>query len=490
MQLDFKLGNLKEIKTEAVIFFVFEREKITGRLAILDKMLGETISKIFKKGYFKGEAKEIYPIDTHGKINADKIILAGLGERKKFNNELQRRALASVLQFSRDHCIKDITLIINGLDEETLEDLGVIAFLSLYHFRHYKTEGRDKFKDIKKINFLIEDKKNFTKFNLVLHKAEIIGEAVNWTRDMINHPSNHITPKLLARYCKEVKGIKTRILGKKEIKKIGMGLLLGVSKGSDEEPQLIVMDYKPRKYKKTLVLVGKGITFDSGGISLKSSEKMEEMKMDMAGAGAVIGTMKVIAEFRPKMRIVGIIPATENLPSGKAIKPGDILISMSGKTVEVMNTDAEGRLILADALFFAQKYKPTAIIDLATLTGSCVGALGYEAAGLLGNDEKLIDKIKKSAEITGERVWQFPLWDDYREQIKGELADLNNVGGGRQAGTITAAAFLENFVGDFPWAHIDIAGTAIIPKPKHYNPKGATGYGVRLIVDLIEKWHP
>ena len=203
-----------------------------------------------------------------------------------------------------------------------------------------------------------------------------------------------------------------------------------------------------------------------------------------------MGAMKAISDLKPKIRIVGIIPASENLPSGKALKPGDILTSMSGKTVEVMNTDAEGRLVLADALFFSQRYKPTAIIDLATLTGSCIGALGSEAAGLLGNNQKLIDKMKESAEVTGERVWQFPLWDEYREQTKGVLADLNNIGEGRQAGTITASAFLEHFVGKFPWAHLDIAGTAMLSKPKYYLPKGATGYGVRLIVDLIVRWTP
>jgi len=489
MQTGTITGQIDKIKTEALVFFIFEKTKFIPEINIIDKKLNGAVSRIFDKKYFKGEEKEIHLIDTHEKVKADKIIIVGLGKNEKFRTETLRRAIFSVINYAKNHSLKDITFILNNLNPETLEDVGTVSTLIEYNFSHYKTQDRAKIKKIEKINFYLPDEKKISNFKNSLSRAEIIGKAVNWSRDLINHPSNHITPKMLAKYAKTIQnGIKTKILGKKEMGKLNMGLVLGVAKGSDEEPQLIVMDYKPRKYKDTLVLVGKGLTFDSGGISLKTAEKMEEMKMDMAGAGAVMGIMKVVSEIKPNLRIIGVIPATENLPSGKAIKPGDILTSMSGKTVEVINTDAEGRLVLGDALHYAQKYKPTAIIDLATLTGSCVHTLGNEAAGLLGNEQKLIDKIKKSAEITGERVWQLPLWDEYREQIKGELADINNVGEGRQAGTITAAAFLENFTGNCPWAHLDIAGTAILSKPKYYHSKGATGYGIRLIINLIENW--
>jgi leucyl aminopeptidase len=490
MKLNTITGKLDNLNTDALVFFVFKNED-NIELNTIDQKLNGIISRNIKNKYFDAEFNEIISLDTHEKLTAHKIILVGLGSKKKFSQEILRKALSKAVLFCRNHGIKNLTLIINN-DEKTISDIAETTFLALYKFNCYKKHS-EGIKEIKNINFYILDKKNVSKFEKILKKASFLGETINWTRDLINHPSNHITPKTLAKYAKGIKGgIKVDVLGSREIKKMKMGLLLGVSKGSSEEPQLIVLDYKPKGINQkleTIVLVGKGLTFDSGGISLKPSEKMEEMKMDMAGAGTVIGIMKIISELKPKLRVVGIIPAAENLPSGNAIKPGDILTSMSGKTVEVINTDAEGRLVMADALTFAQKYNPDAIIDLATLTGSCMHALGHEAAGLLGNNDKLLNKIKKSADITGERVWQFPLWDEYRDQIKGEIADLNNTGEERYAGVITASAFLENFIGNIPWAHLDIAGTAMISKSKYYNPKGATGYGVKLLIDLIENWN-
>jgi leucyl aminopeptidase len=282
--------------------------------------------------------------------------------------------------------------------------------------------------------------------------------------------------------------LKFHALGVPEMKKLGMNLLLSVAAGSDQPPKFVILDHHGSKRKGTdIVLIGKGITFDSGGISIKPSEGMEKMKYDMAGAAAVVGTMKAAAEMRLPLNLVGLIPVTENMPSGKASRPGDIVTGMNGKSVEIINTDAEGRLVLADALTYAEKYQPKAVIDLATLTGACVVALGEHAIGMMGNHQKVMDVLKHSGEVAHERVWQLPLWDDYFEQIKSDHADIKNTGG-RWGGAITAALFLKQFAEKFHWAHLDIAGTAWIEKDRPYCPKGATGTGVRLMVQFLQDY--
>ena len=268
-----------------------------------------------------------------------------------------------------------------------------------------------------------------------------------------------------------------------------MGALIAVNAGSEEPPRFIILEYgAPSEDRDTLVFVGKGITFDSGGISIKPSGGMEEMKHDMSGAAAVIGAMQSIAMLKPPLHVVGLVPATENLPDGKALKPGDIITALSGKTIEVINTDAEGRLVLADALGYAERFSPAAVIDLATLTGACVVALGHAASGMMGNDEPLQERVRKAGETTGERVWPLPIWKDYHDQIKSHIADVKNTGG-RWGGALTAGAFLEKFI-ERPWVHLDIAGTAYTESSKSYCPKGATGVGVRLLVQLVRDWKP
>ena len=279
--------------------------------------------------------------------------------------------------------------------------------------------------------------------------------------------------------------MKLRILDDAQMKKIGMNALLGVARGSSEPAKFIILEYDGRrKGDPPIMLVGKGLTFDSGGISIKPSEKMEEMKTDMAGGAAVLGAIAAVADLKLPVHVVGLIPATENLPGGKAYKPGDILKSLSGRTIEVITTDAEGRLILADALTYALRYKPVAVIDLATLTGACIVALGDHVIGMLGTDEALKARIREAADATGERVWELPLWEDYDEQIRSDIADFKN-SGGRAGGAITAAAFLRKFVGDVPWVHLDIAGPSWLSKDRPYIPKGASGVGVRLLVRFL-----
>ena len=319
-------------------------------------------------------------------------------------------------------------------------------------------------------------------------KARIITDSVYFARDLISAPSNEMTPTIMAQKAREIarrKNVSCKVLDKNKMKEMGMNALLAVASGSHEEPKFIILEYAGgRKKEAPIVLVGKGLTFDSGGISIKPAEKMDEMKTDMSGGAAVMGVIMAAADLKLPLNITALIPATENLPGGSAYKPGDIIKSYSGKTIEVLNTDAEGRLILADALAYASEFKPEAVIDIATLTGACIIALGDDVIGMLGTDDKLKKEIDKAAQNTGELVWELPLWDSYHELIKSDIADYKNTGG-RAAGTITAAAFLSKFVGDYPWVHLDIAGPAWTSKDKAYIPKGAAGVAVRLLVEFL-----
>jgi leucyl aminopeptidase len=329
------------------------------------------------------------------------------------------------------------------------------------------------------------------KIKSVVKDTQIVAKAVSFTRDIVNMSGSDATPTFLANKAKEIAkgtGIKCRILSKPDMLKLGMGGILNVSRGSSQPPKFIILEYNSKKKTNdTLVIIGKGITFDSGGISLKPGKDMYLMKADMAGAAAVLGTFMAVSHLKPSTHLVGLVPCSENMPSGTALKPGDIIKCLSGKTVEILNTDAEGRLILADAISYAKRYKPDVIIDLATLTGSCVVALGTFASGMFGNNDILKDRIKKAGEKCYERVWELPLWDEYYDLIKSSIADIKNIGG-RFAGAITAACFLGKFVEGFPWVHLDIAGTFLVEKDTPYIRKGATGVGVRLLVQLIHDW--
>jgi leucyl aminopeptidase len=310
-------------------------------------------------------------------------------------------------------------------------------------------------------------------------------------RNLISHPGNTATPAYLAKIAQKLAGkgkLTCKVLGVKEMKKLGMGALLGVGQGSAQPPAFIILEYKGgKKNQAPIALVGKGVTFDTGGISLKPGGGMDEMKYDMSGGATVIGTLQAAASLKLPVNVVGLIPTAENMPGSRAIKPGDILPSLSGKTIEVLNTDAEGRLILADALAYADKLKPKAVIDLATLTGACVVALGHQAAAVVGTDPKLIEKLKSSGDKTGERVWELPLYEEFDNAVKSDIADLKNISSpGVGAGTITAAAFLKVFVGDNSWAHLDIAGVAWSKEEKPYIPRGAAGFGVRLLIDYLK----
>jgi len=321
--------------------------------------------------------------------------------------------------------------------------------------------------------------------------GQIVAEAVCLARDLSNRPANLATPTHLAETAQRLAqdlGLRCQVLERADMEALGMGALVGVARGAEEPPKFIILEYgADRPNLPTIVLAGKGITFDAGGISLKPADKMEEMKHDMSGAAAVLATLQAVARLALPLHVVGLVPATENLPSGRAFKPGDVLKALSGTTIEVISTDAEGRLVLADALAYARRFNPAAVIDVATLTGACVVALGHVASGLMGTSETLMARIKAAAQHTGEKVWELPLWEEYAELIKSDVADVKNVGG-RPGGAIIGGMFLKRFAEGYPWAHLDIAGTAYTDKVGPYTAKGATGVGVRLLVRLLQDW--
>lgn len=456
------------------------------------KEFGTAFQKQIRKAFskeFHGKRNELFLMPAPEGIKPERILFVGLGKKNEVSAENIRQAGGKASVHLRDKGMKKIAVSINLISSLKLSPLNFIegALLSLYKFERYRKE-----KDNKKIDNITILSKTSKRFSNELKWTKAIISSVYFARDFINTPSNDMTPSDLAKAAVSLKqkNLSVKILEKKDAEKLGMGAYLSVAKGSKEPPKFIVLEYKGSKGKSAeagnpLALIGKSITFDSGGISLKPSDGMEKMKYDMAGGAAVLGVLKAASVLKLPVNLIGILPATENLPGGSATKPGDIARSITGKTVEIINTDAEGRLILADAIGYAKRFKPKAIIDIATLTGACSVALGNEAIAMMGNDRKLLDKIKKSADNTYERVWEMPLFDEYKEYIKSDIADIKNTGG-KTGSLVTAAYFLYEFAEKTPWVHLDIASTAWVEKDKPYIPKGASGIGVRLIMDLIK----
>ncbi|MBI1822362.1 MAG: leucyl aminopeptidase [Nitrospirae bacterium] len=493
MNIQVKKGKVTQGQSELVLIPVFEEPPFEGALKTADKHLNGKLSEIFQSGEFKGKPREVHLFHTLGALKAKRILLVGLGQRKKLSLDVLREAFGKAAATIRKSGVKGfISPVDSGLlKKEKLRDVVQAmvegSLLGLYQFNLYKTESREEEKEVDEWTLFVEDEKKIGEAEKGVKIGQIISEGVYLARDLGNHPSNAVTPSRLAEEAQKIARefpVRVTVLEREDMEELKMGSFLGVSKGSEEPPKFIVMEYTPLKKARPLVLVGKSITFDSGGISLKPAEKMEQMKGDMSGGAAVLAILKVAARLKLQINLIGILPSTENLPSGTATKPGDVLTSLSGKTIEVINTDAEGRLILADALTYAQRFNPEAIIDLATLTGAVVVALGSEAIGLLGTSPDLKEKIKKAGEKTGERVWELPLWEGYYDLIKSDIADIKNTGG-RSAGTITAAAFLSKFVENTPWVHLDIAAVAWTESDRPYIPKGNSGVGVRLLTQYL-----
>ena len=497
MKILVKRGEITDFKSEAMVVPYFEDgKKLQGKVRLLDKKSGGLIKEVIGGGDFEGKHLQVSVTYTRGIIPAKRIVLAGVGEKADFTTEKLRGAFATVARYVRSLKIKEFStsldfIFLNKPLDEIAKAVVEGVCLGLYQYTSFKTIDRDKIRGMKEFTIIAEKEKVCNIIRSAAKKAEIISRAVCFTRDIVSAPGNEMTPTDMAHEARKIakrKNVKLTVLDEAEMKKIGMNALLGVARGSEEPAKFIILEYRAgNKSDPPVAVVGKGLTFDSGGISIKPSEKMDEMKSDMAGGAAVMGVIMAAADLSLKVNTVGLIPATENLPGGRAYKPGDIVKSLSGQTIEVLSTDAEGRLILADALTYAGRFKPAAIIDLATLTAACVIALGDHVTGMMGTDDRLKRKIKDAADATDERVWELPLWEDYHELIKSDVADYKNHGG-RSGGAITAAAFLSKFVGDYPWVHLDIAGPAWLTKDKPYIPKGASGVGVRLMVQFLRDW--
>jgi len=487
------MGYLKTVKNSTSTFSktqtdlfavgVFEDLKLSVIGKEADKYLGGQISTAIANGDIKGKSGETSLL--YGKKK--KILVVGLGDNKKFDENIIRISGGTVLKTAISKKYKSVAMELFGGKKVSSysQALAEGIVLGSYQFITYKTQDKELF-EVSSADILNADTK-------AVKNGSIIASSVCFARDVENHPGNVATPTKLAKLAKEIAsdgGMKLTVFDREKFTKMGMGAFAGVALGTDEPPKFILLEYKGGKAdEKPIALVGKGLTFDSGGISLKPPAAMDEMKFDMCGGGAVLGVMKAVAQLKPKVNIVAAIPSTENLSGAKACKPGDILTAYNGKTIEVLNTDAEGRLILADALAYVSKHhKPQYMLDFATLTGAVIIALGHIATGVMGTDDKLIKKVKNSSKNTGEKVWEFPLWDEYCEQIKSEIADIKNMGAPRQAGSIAAGAFLKEFVGEgIPWVHFDIAGTAYNNKESSLTyKKGASGVIIRLVLDMIQ----
>ncbi|MGQ0605349.1 MAG: leucyl aminopeptidase [Candidatus Nitrosotenuis sp.] len=474
-------------KTKSLCYFVVEKSDLPLDFPKTAQNLTDAVKEAVKET--KAKLGSISIVHTQEMIPAQRILIAGLGPRHKITHESLRIASGKIAKKASEIGLDEYTVVIpNNLPVNLKTTTSAIvegAKLALYSFDKYK---KDKMAKVPNLTLLAYDQK----VSKATSEANIISDGVLYAREIANLPPNECNPAQLAGFAKSLSSknkIKCIILSKSELKQKGFGGITAVGQGSKNEPKLIILEYNGKKNERPTVLVGKAVTFDTGGISIKPADKMDEMKFDKCGGCTVFGIMKAASELKLPINLVGIIPSVENMPGGESYRPGDIIKLYDGKTAEILNTDAEGRLILFDALSHGIKaYKPKEIIDFATLTGACIVALGANVAGLISNNKKIADKLSKSSQNTGEQVWQLPINDDYMDMVKSDYADIRNTGPGRVAGTITAAAFLANAVGNTPWAHFDIAGTAWVQagsKEKSYNPKGATGFGVRLILDYL-----
>lgn len=492
MKISVVTDKLEKMKTDGAVIPVFADEKAGAALERLDQLLGGTIARLIARGDFKPSPGSIHIIYPEGRIAAERLALMGLGRRNELTVQTVRQAAGRAAVSLRTAGAQQITVATENIgrdSEETGQALIEGALLGLYRFLKYKTKDQNSSKDIRRID-LVADSASVQALLKGAKTGEVIAGSTAMVRDMVSSPGADMTPAIVAAQAREVArefGLKVQILERKQMAKIGLGALLGVAAGSVQPPKFIILEYRRGGKKPFIALVGKTITFDSGGISIKPPENMDRMKDDMSGGAAVLGAIRTAAALKLPLNIVGLLPATENMPSGSALKPGDILRTLSGQTIEILNTDAEGRLILADALTYACRYKPAVIVDIATLTGACRIALGQEASGMLGTGEKFKQMLRASGEKTGERVWEMPLFEGYYDQIKSDIADMKNTGG-RDGGLITAACLLSKFVEQYPWVHLDIAATAWTEKDRPYTPKGATGIGMRLLTQFLRDY--
>ncbi len=490
MQIQLSFDTPEQLETEALAVVVFEKEEVFGpRLQKLEA-LRQFLQGVIDAGEVTGKPYETALFHRPEGLRARRLLVVGGGKRERFAGPELRRAAGAAARFLKSRSISECAFLPEGSlgDAETASAVVEGAIVADFDPDRYKTDKKEEKKRIERLTLAGLSGDAQPHLAEAAERSRIIAEAQNLARELINEPSNRMTPTTLAERARAMAaevGLQCEVLDREAIEALKMGAFAAVARGSAEPPALIVLRYQPEGAPQTplLGLVGKGITFDTGGISIKPAEGMEKMKYDMAGGATVIAAMRAIAQLRPRLRVQAFIPATENMPGGRAQKPGDVQVAMSGKTIEVISTDAEGRLVLADALHYARTQGSTHLVDAATLTSACAVALGSVNVGVFANDLKFLDQFMAAARACGERMWQLPLDDDYREQIRSYIADIQNTGG-RYGGAITAAMFLKEFVGDTPWIHLDIAGTAWVEEAKAYIAKGASGVAVRTLATL------
>ena len=484
--------SLESVRADAIVVGVYaEEKKLREPAARVNEAAGGAVADVLAAEKFQGKVGNVTHLHVNGKPAARRVVIVGLGRRADTTAEILRRAAAAGLRRARDLGARAVAIEVLGDRLPARQRAHAVvegAILGTYTFDRYKREKSEK--QVDSLQLVEPDSRERREAAEGARRGEIFAEATWFARDLVNAPANDVNPTHLAKVAQDIAkagGISVEILERADCRKLGMGMLLGVAAGIEQPPKFIHLTFTPtgRRRTKKVAVIGKGITFDSGGLDLKSAEGMLRMKDDMSGAAAVLGLMRALPALKPAVEVHGLIAATENMPSGSAVRPGDVLRAMNGTTVEIGNTDAEGRLTLGDAICYAsQKLDADEIVDMATLTGACVVALGPLVSGLFSNDQALADRLLAAAEAAGERVWQLPLVDEYRENLKSDVADMNNVGP-RGGGAITAGLFLKEFAGDRPWAHFDIAGPAFVEKDTPLSPKGGTGCAVRTILAYL-----
>jgi leucyl aminopeptidase len=500
VEISIKHGSITEEAADLIIVNLFQGVTAPGgATGAVDKALDGALQAVLAAGDFAGKAGETLVLYTLAALPARRVLVVGLGEQGKFNVQAARNAAATAARKARDLGARRVATVVHGAGAGGLSPLLAAqalvegTLLGLYRFAGFRSETPKDWKaDPESLTLLEADVEHAAAYPVGVARAEAVVKSVRMARDLVNTPANHMTPTSMAERAAEVAaetGLMIDVLERSDMEALGMGILLAVTNESEQPPKFIILEHQPPNGAEgpTVVLVGKGVTFDSGGISLKPGEDMWRMKDDMAGGAAVLGALAIAARLKLPVHAVGLIPCAENLPGGRAQKPGDVYRGMTGKTMEVISTDAEGRMLLADAVAYASRYKPAAVVDIATLTGAQAIALGPQAAGVFANDDDLAQKLLTAAEASSERLWRLPLYDEYLEAIKSPVADVKN-SGGRYNGIGTSAKFIQHFTDGYPWAHIDMASMAWSDEDKPARPKGATGYGVRLFAEFLESW--
>jgi leucyl aminopeptidase len=490
MEFSIKSGSPEKQRAGCVVVGVFEGRKLSPAAQEIDAVSGNFLAEVLKRGDLEAKVGATLLLHSVPKTAAERVLLVSLGREREFNEASYRAAMTGAIKALRNTGTAEALVCLTDLEMKRHDtgwkvEQAVLAIMDgLYRFDRLKSKPPETKRALRKVILLVSDRNAASDAEAAIERGMAISEGIALAKDLGNLPGNYCTPTYLGEQAIELgkkHGLRVEVLDKKDIEKLGMGSFLAVAQGSVQPPKLIVMEYNGgKKGAAPVALVGKGITFDTGGISIKPSAEMDEMKFDMCGAASVFGTMKAIALMKLPINVVGVVPATENMPDGAAVKPGDVVTTMSGQTVEILNTDAEGRLVLCDALTYVEKFKPAAVVDIATLTGAMVIALGHVATGVFANSDPLARELIDAGEAAWDRAWHMPLWDDYQEQLKSNFADFPNIGS-RAGGAVTAACFLSRFTKAYAWAHLDIAGTAW----KSGSEKGATGRPVPMLVHFL-----